>query len=58
MRGRQTAAMLRILGIEELIASDEEQYVMLALRVGSDKTYRDRIVCAYSQRLAEAVRSK
>ena len=40
MRGRQTAAMLRILGIEELIATDEEQYVALALRVGSDATYR------------------
>ena len=32
--------MLRILGIEELIANDEEQYVALALRVSSDTTYR------------------
>ncbi len=40
MRGRQTAAMLRIVGIEELIARDQEQYVALALRVGSDKAYR------------------
>ena len=40
MRGRQTAAMLRILGIEELIAGDQEQYVALALRVASDKAYR------------------
>jgi len=40
MRGRQTAAMLRILGIEELIAGDQQQYVTLALRVGNDKAYR------------------
>jgi len=38
MRGRQTAAMLRILDIEELIAADQEQYVTLALRLG--KAYR------------------
>jgi predicted O-linked N-acetylglucosamine transferase (SPINDLY family) len=40
MRGRQTAAMLRILGIEELIVGDPEQYVGLALRVGSETMYR------------------
>ena len=40
MRGRQTGAMLRILGIDELIARDQEHYVTLALRVGSDKPYR------------------
>jgi CRISPR-associated protein Csy1 len=40
MRGRQTAAMLRILGIEELIAGDQQQYVTLALRVGNDNAYR------------------
>jgi CRISPR-associated protein Csy1 len=40
MRGRQTAAMLRILGIEELVAGDQEHYVAQALRVAGDKGYR------------------
>ena len=35
--------MLRILGMEELIASGVAQHIMLALRVGSDKTYRTKI---------------
>jgi predicted O-linked N-acetylglucosamine transferase (SPINDLY family) len=40
MRGRQSAAMLRIVGAEELIARDAEEYVQTALRVARDKTYR------------------
>jgi len=40
MRGRQSAAMLRIIGVEELIASDPDQYVALALRIANDQEYR------------------
>jgi CRISPR-associated protein Csy1 len=43
MRGRQSAAMLRIIGVEELIASDPDQYVALALRVANDREYRARL---------------
>jgi predicted O-linked N-acetylglucosamine transferase (SPINDLY family) len=40
MRGRQSAAMLRIVGVEELIARDARDYVEIALRVAGDPTYR------------------
>jgi CRISPR-associated protein Csy1 len=43
MRGRQSAAMLRILGLEELIARDAEEYVQLALRVARDSAYREAL---------------
>jgi predicted O-linked N-acetylglucosamine transferase (SPINDLY family) len=36
MRGRQSAAMLRTVGVEELIARDAQQYVDIALRVARD----------------------
>lgn len=40
MRGRQTAGMLTLMGIEELIAKDKEDYVRIAVKLGTDKTYR------------------
>ena len=41
MRGRQSAAMLRTVGVEELIARDEQEYVAIALRVAQDSAYRE-----------------
>jgi predicted O-linked N-acetylglucosamine transferase (SPINDLY family) len=43
MRGRQSAAMLRSIGVEELIAHDAEEYVQLALRVARDSPYREAL---------------
>lgn len=40
MRGRQSAAMLRMVGVQELIAHDAPQYVELALRIARDGDYR------------------
>ena len=40
MRGRQSAAMLRMIGLPELIAVDDFRYVELALRVAGDRAYR------------------
>ncbi len=37
MRGRQTAAMLTMMGLEELIATDADSYVRLAIGVASDR---------------------
>jgi len=51
MRGRQSAAMLRIVGVEELIARDVEEYVEIALRVAGDPAYRE----ALSARIREAL---
>lgn len=41
MRGRQTAGMLRMLGVEELIAADANAYVELAVELAADRTRRD-----------------
>lgn len=43
MRGRQSAGMLSRLGVPELIANDEAAYVKLALRLGSDRAWRDEL---------------
>jgi CRISPR-associated protein Csy1 len=37
MRARQTAAMLRMVGLEELVAHDADEYVRLALDVARDR---------------------
>ena len=53
MRGRQTAAMLRIVGAEELIARDRDHYIELALKVAGDPICRaklsERIRCGLPQ---------
>lgn len=40
MRGRQTMAMLKLLGVEELIAQTEEDYLDIAKRLGTDDVFR------------------
>ena len=40
MRGRQSAAMLSLMGLDELIAKDEADYLRIALRLGTDPVYR------------------
>jgi CRISPR-associated protein Csy1 len=48
MRGRQTAAMLQMAGVPELVARDADDYVRIAVRLGTDATWR----AAQSARLA------
>lgn len=43
MRGRQSCGMLRAMGIEELIASDEDEYVRIALKLGKSPDYHKEI---------------
>lgn len=43
MRGRQSAGMLSILGIPELVADSNETYVETALRIGRDRGWRDSL---------------
>ena len=45
MRGRQSAGMLRLLGVPELIARDRAEYLALASRLVRDRAWRDE-VCA------------
>ena len=40
MRGRQSAAMLRMLGVEETIAGDADDYVRIAVRLAADPAWR------------------
>ncbi len=43
MRGRLTMGILKMMGIEETIASSKEDYVKIAIRLGQDHQYRQRI---------------
>jgi predicted O-linked N-acetylglucosamine transferase (SPINDLY family) len=48
MRGRQSAGMLRLAGVPELVAKDAADYVRLATRLGRDAGWREEV----RQRLA------
>ena len=43
MRGRQSKAMLEILGVPELIADNSEDYVAVALRLAGDAQHKEAI---------------
>ena len=43
MRGRQTMAMLKLLGMEELIARSTDDYLEIARKVAVDKPYRNQV---------------
>lgn len=43
MRGRQTYGMLRQIGVEDTIASDVDDYVRIAVRLGKDRAWRDDV---------------
>ncbi len=43
MRGRQTMAMLGLLGVEELIATSAEEYLAIAHKLATDHSYRNEI---------------
>jgi protein O-GlcNAc transferase len=49
MRGRHSLAILKMMGIEETIASNKSEYVQIAIRLGKDAAYRQYI----SQQVAE-----
>jgi CRISPR-associated protein Csy1 len=41
MRGRQSAGMLQLIGLGDLVARDEDGYVRLAARLASDRAFHD-----------------
>jgi CRISPR-associated protein Csy1 len=43
MRARQSAAMLRQVGVPELVAQDAAEYVALAARIAADPAWRDEL---------------
>lgn len=50
MRGRQSAAMLHRLGLDALVAKDVDDYVRIALRLGSDADWRLELRVALAER--------
>ncbi|MBG1265061.1 tetratricopeptide repeat protein [Nostoc sp. WHI] len=49
MRGRHSLAILKMMGIEETIASNKAEYIQIAIRLGKDAEYRQYI----SQQVAD-----
>jgi predicted O-linked N-acetylglucosamine transferase (SPINDLY family) len=49
MRGRQSAGMLSLMGIDELVAPSQEAYVELATRLGAEPAFRARMAAAISE---------
>ncbi len=43
MRGRHSYAILRMMGLEDTIALDEDDYVEIAVRLGKDRRWRERV---------------
>lgn len=50
MRGRHTHGFYKLMGVDDCVARDHAHYVELALRLGTDPAWRDRI----SRRIREA----
>jgi protein O-GlcNAc transferase len=50
MRGRQSFGMLSILGLGELAAATDGEYVDIALRLGRDPAYRSAVRAALSEK--------
>jgi predicted O-linked N-acetylglucosamine transferase (SPINDLY family) len=44
MRGRQSYGMLKCMGLEELIAKDQGDYIEIALKIGTDNAWRQQVV--------------
>ena len=43
MRGRQSAGMLTITGLDDLVARDEDDYVRIASALASDRAYQREV---------------
>jgi protein O-GlcNAc transferase len=43
MRSRQSAAMLMLMGLDELVADSESSYIRIASRLASDSSWRDQL---------------
>lgn len=46
MRGRQSAAMLRLAGVPELVARDRDDYLRIAARIIGDAAWRSEVAAA------------
>lgn len=44
MRGRQSYGMLKCIGLNELIAKDQEDYIGIATKIATDPTWRQQVI--------------
>jgi protein O-GlcNAc transferase len=44
MRGRQSYGMLKCTGLDELIAKDQDDYIEIAIKIGTDSAWRQQVV--------------
>jgi predicted O-linked N-acetylglucosamine transferase (SPINDLY family) len=44
MRGRQSYGMLKCMGLDELIAKDQDDYIEIAIKIGTDTAWRQKVV--------------
>ena len=44
MRGRQSYGMLKCMGLDELIAKDQDDYIEIAIKIGTDSAWCQQIV--------------
>jgi predicted O-linked N-acetylglucosamine transferase (SPINDLY family) len=58
MRGRQSYAMLKAMGLDELIALDKNHYVAIALRLGTDAAWRKEIQLRIEQNIDRVFESE
>ena len=56
MRGRQTAGMLDVIGVPDLIAADRDDYLRIACRLADDAAVAQRTARAHCARAGAAVR--
>ena len=53
-RSRHTYGILKLLEIEELIANSSDEYVNLAIRLGTDRAWREEMVAKFNTRKSRA----
>lgn len=44
MRGRQSYGMLKCMGLDELIAKKQDDYIEIAIKIGTDSAWRQQVV--------------
>jgi predicted O-linked N-acetylglucosamine transferase (SPINDLY family) len=44
MRGRQSYGMLKCMGLDKLIAKDQDDYIEIAIKIGTDTAWRQKVV--------------
>ncbi|MBD2103006.1 tetratricopeptide repeat protein [Leptolyngbya sp. FACHB-261] len=58
MRGRHTYGILRALGVTETIAQNESEYIEIAVRLGTEPTWRHEVVQRMQSRLGNLYEDK